>query len=71
MLITILVVSIALLWLAIESRWLTVHLPVGNHTKPLANYFDADFDEVVSEQPIDDFKYGYPNDWQEFINGLC
>ncbi len=31
MIITIIIVSIAFIWLGIESRWLTVRLPVGNH----------------------------------------
>ncbi len=70
MIATIIIVSLAFIWLGIESRGLTVRLPSGKGTLPLPEYSDADFDEVIDEQPLDDFRHEYPKEYMEMIYGL-
>ncbi len=70
MIATIIIVTIAFVWLGIESRGLTVRLPSGKGTSSLPEYSDADFDEVIGDISLSELVGAYPEDYQETESGL-
>ncbi len=68
MITAILIVSLALVWLLIESDFMTVRLPAGKAIQ--SEYKDYEFENESDTTPLDIWKLTYPDDYAEYQNYL-